>query len=278
MPEPQYTRCPACKTVFRVTAEQLAMRDGRVRCGHCKTVFDGRAELVRVAESRLPEDRHDEVAQGPPTMTLRMPHDATRVAVQGAAPANEPSAETRASEPAPAPSMQSARFAWAREERNPKRTRALFAVGIAVLLVLLAGQATHHFRNVLAAWQPATKPVLARACRVVGCTVEAPRDITSLSIDGSDLQADPAHRGLLILSATIRNRSHWPLAYPDLELTLTDARDAVVARRALLPVEYAGGTADLANGIAPNTDVPVKLFIDASATNQAGYRLYLFYP
>ena len=66
-----------------------------------------------------------------------------------------------------------------------------------------------------------------------------------LSIEASDLQADPAHRGLLILTATVRNRAGWPLAYPYLELTLTDAQDRVVVRRALAPADYAGGTADL---------------------------------
>ena len=49
-------------------------------------------------------------------------------------------------------------------------------------------------------------------------------------------------------------------------------------RRALLPADYAGGAADLVPGFRRNTEVPVKLFIDASATTQAGYRLYVFYP
>jgi len=69
-----------------------------------------------------------------------------------------------------------------------------------------------------------------------------------------------------------------PLAFPMLELTLTDASDTVVLRRALSPAEYAGGTANLGAGIQANSEVLVKMFIDASATTQAGYRLYLFYP
>ena len=48
--------------------------------------------------------------------------------------------------------------------------------------------------------------------------------------------------------------------------------------RALAPADYVGGTANAAAGIAGNAEVPVKLFIDASATTQAGYRLYLFFP
>jgi hypothetical protein len=80
------------------------------------------------------------------------------------------------------------------------------------------------------------------------------------------------------MTATLRNRGAVGLAYPHLELTLTDAQDQVVARRALAPADYAGGTADLAAGIPANAEVAVKVFIDASATTQAGYRLYLFYP
>jgi len=84
--------------------------------------------------------------------------------------------------------------------------------------------------------------------------------------------------GLLTLSATLRNRGATVLAYPHLELTLTDAGDRPVVRRALAPAEYAGGTVNLGAGFPPNSELVVKLFIDASATTQAGYRLYLFYP
>lgn len=38
--------CPACGAQFRVTAEQLIQRGGRVRCGDCRTVFDGFAALA----------------------------------------------------------------------------------------------------------------------------------------------------------------------------------------------------------------------------------------
>lgn len=33
-------RCPACGTVFRVTAEQLRLKGGKVRCGECQKVFN----------------------------------------------------------------------------------------------------------------------------------------------------------------------------------------------------------------------------------------------
>jgi len=81
-----------------------------------------------------------------------------------------------------------------------------------------------------------------------------------------------------VLSATVRNRGAHAIAYPYLELTLTDTSDHVVARRAFAPSEYAGGTADLHRGILPNDERLVRLFLDASATQQVGYKVVLFYP
>ncbi len=48
------TRCPVCNTVFRVHAEQLAARGGRVRCGQCNHVFDGVSQLVTDAATETP--------------------------------------------------------------------------------------------------------------------------------------------------------------------------------------------------------------------------------
>jgi len=140
-----------------------------------------------------------------------------------------------------------------------------------------------HFRDAIAAHWPKTKPALITLCAAAGCKLRALQEITALSIEASDLQADPAHRGLLILSATIRNRVPYPLAYPYLELTLSDVQrqtqqDVVVVRRAFAPQEYLSGAADPASGLAANSELAIRLFIDASATSQAGYQVYLFYP
>jgi hypothetical protein len=147
-----------------------------------------------------------------------------------------------------------------------------------LLIVALLAQALFEYRDALAAHAPASRPLLNAACALFGCTIEPLRDAGALSIDASDLQADPAHRGLLLLSATLRNRSTHAIAFPYLELTLIDASDRIVARRAFPPAEYAGGAADPHRGIPANGEHVVRVFLDASATQQAGYRLYLFYP
>jgi hypothetical protein len=173
---------------------------------------------------------------------------------------------------------RAARFEWKKPRRAPSQRKAAYLSAIVLLVVGVAVQAVLEFRDALAAHVPAARPILAAACRVLSCAIEPLRDAGALSMDASDLQADPAHRGLLVLSATIRNRSSHPIAYPYLELTLTDTSDRVVVRRAFAPVDYAGGTADLLQGLPANGERLVKLFIDATATQQAGYRVYLFYP
>jgi len=40
------TRCPACGTAFRITAEQLKIRQGQVRCGRCQQIFNALETLV----------------------------------------------------------------------------------------------------------------------------------------------------------------------------------------------------------------------------------------
>lgn len=276
MPDEKYTRCPECATVFRVTPAQLSVRAGRVRCGHCQTVFDGNDNLAALAPpSTIVEDNAapDDAALGPPTVTLpdgQAPESAPAQATPLAPEVEQAEAESEVEPEWPSPAQP--------QDKRRGRWNVVFTIAIPVLLLLLVGQAAFHLRDAIASRWPAAGPALTTMCAAAGCALRPLHEISYLSIDASDLQADPAHKGLLILTATVRNRAAYALAYPYLELTLTNSQDQVVVRRALAPKEYAGGTADLERGIAPNTEVMVKLFIDASATTQAGYRVYLFYP
>jgi predicted Zn finger-like uncharacterized protein len=270
MADELFTRCPGCKTIFRVTEPQLDLRGGQVRCGHCRTVFNGREELIALVAPALDEEADDDLVKGPPTVTLRSAH------------ALDPPPPPPRDQPPPPPPTSAAdyenRFSWETKPARSRRAKALAAIAVPVLAIALVLQAVFHFRDALAAHMPSSKPVLQRLCAVAGCAIRPLRDVAALSIDASDLQADPAHRGLLVLTATLRNRAAYPIGYPHLELTLTDGNEQVVVRRALAPAEYVSGTVNTATGIAPNGEIPVKLFIDASATVQAGYRLYLFFP
>ena len=290
----KYTRCPGCRTVFRVTPAQLQLRAGQVRCGHCRTVFDGTANMIQLAPAAMAaRNDDDDDARGPLTVTLRSARALEPVAA-AAAPADAPQGTepqpttTATAPPASTEAKRIAadddaidydnRFAWDRPKKRSRSRTAMYVAAIVLLVLAFVGQIAWNYRDRLAAYVPTLRPLLTRLCAIASCEVRPLREVAGLSIDASDLQADPAHKGLLILTATVRNRASYPVAFPHLELTLTDAQDQVVVRRALSPAEYAGGMADVAAGIAGNGEVAVKLFLDASATSQSGYRVYLYYP
>lgn len=294
MVDEKYTRCPECQTVYRVTDEQLAARGGSVRCGQCHAVFDGHAELVMPELPEAPEEKRF-------GHSFREAASAASAAIRGAslsihrhAPEPEPAAPRTAGPPPSAaqpvaaegapedshpPGLQRVGSAAIDDNALPPGRGENNALGltVVVLAILLLFQLGFYFREPIAKAWPAARPTLVKWCKTLHCTVGGAQDVGDLEIASSGLHADPAHQGLLILTATLRNRGATTLAFPYLELSLTDPQDQVVVRRALTPIEYAGGTVDIARGIPANSEIAVKLFIDASATNQAGYRLYLFY-
>src|SRR6266545_2529418 len=145
MHEEQYTRCPGCKTIFRVTPQQLAMREGQVRCGHCQTVFDGNANMISLApQPRAPtEGETDEAALGPPTVTLR-----SAQALQPAV-AVAPTASATAAPPAEEIDeiAYEERFAWSKRKRRKRRLTGLTVAAVPLLVLLLAAQVLFHFRD-----------------------------------------------------------------------------------------------------------------------------------
>ncbi|MEN3295011.1 MAG: hypothetical protein V7642_4264 [Burkholderiales bacterium] len=92
------TRCPHCKTTFRVANDQLKLRAGLVRCGACKEIFNGIEHLLRPdsVEPRAAASATAAAAVPAPTPTPAPPPE----------PATQPdpapdAKDTPAAEPAP---------------------------------------------------------------------------------------------------------------------------------------------------------------------------------
>jgi predicted Zn finger-like uncharacterized protein len=250
------TRCPVCGTAFRVQRDQLASRGGRVRCGKCATVFDGVSGLVEEGAERLALEPSPQLGlfdpsrRGPP----------------------QPKAGTE--EAAVLPPFMA-------EEAPPRRHTWLWALAALLAIAGLVGQTLYHYRAELAVQVPGVRPQLDAACRALRCQINLPRRIELMSIESSDLQADPRREGIIVLNAVLRNRARFAQDYPALELTLTDEGDRPLLRRVLAPRDYldaARAPALLAEGIGPGGEAPLRIFLDSSRSRATGYRLYLFYP
>ncbi|EXI74489.1 MAG: family finger-like domain protein [Candidatus Accumulibacter sp. SK-11] len=159
-----------------------------------------------------------------------------------------------------------------------RSARTTFVVVAAILACVLAGQLVFHLRGRIAISAPALRPALEVLSAAFGSEIPLPRQAALVSIESSDLQADPERNKLLVLQAALRNRAAYAQAYPALELTLTDSRDKAVARRVLLPEEYLSSAALEEGAFAPNADLEVRVWLEAQQIDAAGYRLYVFYP
>lgn len=102
------TRCPHCQTHFRVTAEQLKFRHGKVRCGTCRKVFDALESLSDEIIAVVPE-----TPPPPPDPAIRaadespsVPPEISTPSVPEPKPRPEPGPEAKPeseSEPEPEP-------------------------------------------------------------------------------------------------------------------------------------------------------------------------------
>lgn len=145
----------------------------------------------------------------------------------------------------------------------------------AVLLgVVLAAQAIFFYRSEVAARFPLAKQGLGWLCEKAGCAVTLPQRPQSILIEASDLQViDPANPNRIQLTATLRNHAGHDVAYPALDLVLTNVNDHTLARRIFLPAEYLGAGRDISAGIAANAEMTVRLALETGNLGAAGFRL-----
>ncbi|WP_449371057.1 DUF3426 domain-containing protein [Thiomonas sp.] len=158
--------------------------------------------------------------------------------------------------------------------------RAALGVISLLLLLVLATQSALHWRDDLAQQWPASRPWLQQLCAMTtGCELAAPRDLHALVIDSSALS--PSASGLQ-LSVLLRNRADRSVAWPALELTLTDAQGVTLQRKVVQAAQYlptaAATDQTLREGLAAGQQVQLLLHVEVSGPAPAGYKLVLFYP
>jgi hypothetical protein len=160
--------------------------------------------------------------------------------------------------------------------RRWKRSGARLALAFTavLMLALLGAQAAHHFRDVLAARFPQTKPALVSACAWLQCRVGLPRRIEDLAVENTALTHTIPGSDAFKLSVSLRNRGSMTVALPSVDLSLTDAAGQLVARRALAPSDFLVTSP----GLNPSADTTLSLMLTATDKRVTGYTVEVFYP
>ena len=304
------TRCPQCETVFRVTPTQLKARAGKVRCGQCQSVFNALDTLLdeskEIGETEGAHPIALDAPATPPADASLHGDEAIKIDILlEAVDKLEPTLEKSVEDPSPPLSEKAAsELGKATGLILPRETTEIpgyskwsegvvttpfalpdersvrwpFVLAAALLIMGLVGQVVFHFRSEIAVAVPQLRPALERLSRSLDVELPLPRHVELVSIETSDLQADPARGNLLVLNATLHNQANYGQAYPALELSLTDTADTAIARRVFRPADYLPQALQDSKFFAANSEVVVHLWIEAKDISAAGYRLYVFYP
>ncbi|MBO9645890.1 MAG: DUF3426 domain-containing protein [Pseudacidovorax sp.] len=165
------------------------------------------------------------------------------------------------------------------EGEAPRRRRFwLWSLVAAGLLIMLGVQVMRHERDQWALSRPALLPLLTAVCQATACTIEAPRRIDDIRVDGSTLMRDGAE-GRYRLVFTLRNAAPVAVAMPAIELSLLDGSERPVLRRVVQPVEMA--RAAVLPGRAEE-EVALALELHAAAgrplPSVVGHSVLAFYP
>jgi predicted Zn finger-like uncharacterized protein len=300
------TACTDCGARFRVTPEQLNLRQGAVKCGSCGHVFNGFETLEQIPDEQFAsyragisdpgpqagpgeaaEDRGEPAADDNTSAGLESAEVAE--SVQPLDPAFEAGIErhdaARAGEEdeqgglsprgSPEPLPQSYELPAPSPRPRPSR---LWGFGALLLFISLAALGVFEYRAALATRYPDLRPALQAACERIGCTVPWQNDELAVKLEDSELLEVPGQPGLITLSTRIRNLSDHPQEFPQLQLTLTDIDGQASVRRVFAPADYLGRALKAGDVMPARGDTLVSLRLEARRVKPTGYELLLFYP
>jgi predicted Zn finger-like uncharacterized protein len=276
------TSCPECGTQFLLNKEHLKAHRGKVQCGHCEHVFNAKNRLTEVSDDIHSTEEYQASLE-------QENQDATNQVVEGNVAYEEASrieeieltdGPTYIGEFSPTvtePIVIEDLTTDPKFSRKKIKLNLWYSLASVFLIFFAALQSAYFMRTKLAVDHPQLKPILTQGCALLHCEISLPKELDFLAIDDSDMQEDENYEGVINFSSSLINNANHIQTYPNIELTLTNAGDQPVLRRLIKPNEYLAPEVKIDNGMRAHEEIRVKLAINASDENVAGYRVLLVY-
>jgi predicted Zn finger-like uncharacterized protein len=172
--------------------------------------------------------------------------------------------------------------------RHPA-TRGVLLTLLLGLVLSLGTQLMHQFRDLVAAYFPETRPLLSAWCEQIGCHIRPPLHLEVLQVDSATLlrtasEGPDRYR----LTVSIHNRADIDVAWPHIDLSLTDERGSIVARRAFQasdarmlrsdPLNQSPSLVPLPSAVPRQQSTTLQWSLKLDNLQPAGYTAELFYP
>lgn len=194
------------------------------------------------------------------------------------------------------------------QSRRPGAGRVIWRVLLTLAILGLIAQWAWIERAALVDRIPALRGVFASVGRPMHVTIAPPRqpdmiqissvtlvtdeadatDATNASNTSADATASAASAGNapsaagnavpMTLTVFIRNQADYALAWPSLELTLSDIDGKPVVRRVFAASDYVTDAAQREAGLASRNERTIRLRLSAQAALASNYRVLAFYP
>ncbi len=223
--------------------------------------------------SMLADDAADEDRAGPPTLASMLPEDAGEWPPKRGR--NKPG-DPNATESQLVDRTKDPRFL--REAKSGARwrkpwVRAVLSVMALALMATALGQVAWPQRDTLAARWPATLPAWQWLCEQAGCSIEPPRAIASLTLEGATLnRTDTEH--VLLFAADLHNHSSHEVRVPSFDVTFMDLNGEIVSRKVLTPEDLGIHQVALAGEVELHVHARLQMGTQAAS----GFQAEMFYP
>jgi predicted Zn finger-like uncharacterized protein len=159
------------------------------------------------------------------------------------------------------------------DDAPPRRGGALWATGALLMLLVLAAQVVHHFRQDLAR-DASLGPLVRSAYARLGRPLAPNWDLAAFELrQWGPSETSPAAPGTLEVRATLRNGAAFAQPLPLLRLELEDRFGETVARRDFEPAEYLNDPAQAPRMLATGATTEAALTVVDQGSDAVGYRL-----
>ncbi len=228
-----FTRCPECKTAYRISVDQLRAGRGEALCERCQIVFNA---LVSLGHAVKDTTREDAPQIRPPLLGDR---DAVLL------PKFEPKPPDKSGSEGAGSAYDAQAFEQeGKGSRGEKSTGPLsvtpvvwWGLGVSGLAALLIVQLV-VFEGGRMVQSARMRPWLEMICKTVDCHLPPYKDVRRIHIFDRALRPDSMRDDALEFQLIFANQSDLPQILPNLKLVLIELNGSPVAERIFTPAEY----------------------------------------
>jgi predicted Zn finger-like uncharacterized protein len=156
-----------------------------------------------------------------------------------------------------------------------RRGGAFWALAVVVLLLLALGQTAWLFREGLLG-HPPSRQFLASVCQILDCRLPEQRAPDKLEIMNRSVASHPQTPNALQILLTLSNQADFPQPYPQIQLSLFNTKEELLARRRFQPGEYLNRSASGHPLLQPRQPVQLEIVLQDPGEDATGFKFDFF--